>query len=77
MTSEQDNPSQKHFHFRWPETLDWESFKTREEASAMANELVRPSETYQIEMFDGQCPVCRNLKSAVVGARGETRSSSH
>lgn len=36
----------KHFHIRWSnpfgETLDWETFNTREEAQSAANQLRRP-----------------------------------
>jgi hypothetical protein len=47
--------------------LDWEGFRTREEAEARAKQLMRLGETYTIEDFDGDCPRCLdawNLKSA-------------
>ena len=48
------------FHIRWSSKtmLDWESFKTRKEAEASANQLVRSSETYTIEQRDETCPRC-------------------
>ena len=65
MTPKHDDRTRNHFHIRWPHKLDWERFETREDASARAMELVQPRETYQIELFDGQCPVCGELRSAV------------
>lgn len=57
-----------HYHIRWSgkATLDWQGFRTREEAEAHAKELVRQDETYTLEDFDGDCPRCLdawNLKS--------------
>lgn len=57
-----------HFHICWSESkLDWEAFRTREEAITQAKELVRPGETYLIQQFDGNCPRCSQL--------GETQAS--
>ena len=58
-----------HYHIRWSgkAMLDWEGFRTREEAEARAKQLMRLGETYTIEDFDGDCPRCLdawNLKSA-------------
>ena len=51
-----------HFHIRWSDSkLDWEAFQTREEATARAEELVRPGETYAIAEVDGRCPRCKSL----------------
>jgi hypothetical protein len=48
-----------HFHIRWSNsTFDWQIFNTREEAEALAKELVLPNEQYTIEQFDGDCPQC-------------------
>jgi hypothetical protein len=48
-----------HYHIRWSASkLDWEIFKTPEEAEAAAKQLVLPKETYTIEQFDGGCPRC-------------------
>src|SRR5690348_11514516 len=58
-----------HFHIRWSgkNTLDWESFGSREEAEASAKQLVRQGETYTIEEYGLDCPRCAaalNLKRA-------------
>lgn len=51
-----------HFRICWSDSmLDWEAFPTREEATARANELVRPGETYVIAEVDGTCPRCESL----------------
>lgn len=61
MMSMGDHPNRNHFHIHWPERLDWEPFATEEEANTRATELVQPHETYQIETFNGDCPVCQEL----------------
>ena len=56
-----------HYHIRWPraDQLDWESFPTRVEAEARAEELVLPQETYTIEACDESCSRCHpQAKSA-------------
>ena len=49
-----------HFHIRWPGVarLDWEPFRTRQEAEARAKELARPGELYVIEEFREECTRC-------------------
>ena len=50
-----------HFHIRWSDAkLDWEAFCTQQEAETEAKRLMRPSETYTVEQFDGNCPRCGN-----------------
>jgi hypothetical protein len=49
-----------HIHWTWNATLDWESFRTREEAEARAKQLVRPGEKYEIEESGAGCPRCRD-----------------
>jgi len=58
-----------HYHIRWSgrTALDWESFATRAEAEANANQLRRRGETYTIEEHNQSCPRCRDamkVKSA-------------
>jgi len=53
--------------------LDYETFRTQEEAEASAEQLLRPNETYTIEERDGSCPRCRaalNLKTAYAPENG-------
>jgi hypothetical protein len=54
----------KHYHIRWSSRpiLDWEPFQTRAEAEAVATQLVRDGETYDIEEFDEACARCAELK---------------
>jgi len=42
--------SHPHYHIRWStaDALDWQSFETREEADALARDLLRPHETYSV-----------------------------
>jgi len=59
----------RHYHIRWSgiEELDYEAFRTQQEAEAVAEQLLRPNETYTIEKRDQSCPRCRaalNLKTA-------------
>lgn len=52
-----------HFHVRWQNSqLDWEAFKTEEEATAQGERLKRSGETYVIEESEGDCQVCRKFK---------------
>jgi GAF domain-containing protein len=51
-----------HYHIRWSNSkLDWEAFRTTEEAQAQAEQLVRLGESYVIEQVDGDCPRCSSL----------------
>ena len=48
-----------HYHIRCSESkLDWEAFRTQQEAETEARQFVRPGESYTIENFDGNCPRC-------------------
>jgi hypothetical protein len=42
--------------------LDWEAFRTQEEAETSAKQLMRPHESYNIEQFDGDCPRCGEIR---------------
>jgi hypothetical protein len=59
---EEVSVSHEHFHIRWSaplgSKLDWEAFTNKDDAEGRAVELVRPDESYTIEQFDGNCPVC-------------------
>ena len=52
-----------HFHIHWTHThrLDWECFKTIDEADLRAVELALPGETYQIVELSDSCPQCQEL----------------
>jgi len=55
-----------HFHIRWSgkDSLDWQRFRTREEAAERARELARPQETYAIEEYSSECAYCQHYKMA-------------
>jgi hypothetical protein len=57
---EKPTHSSRHYHIRWSRgnQLDRQRFATRQEAKAVAEELVWQEETYTIEEFDESCPVC-------------------
>ena len=52
-----------HFHIRWSSSvLDWQAFSSTAEATASAERLVRPGETYAIEECEtGKCLRCALL----------------
>jgi hypothetical protein len=52
-----------HYHIRWSNTkLDWERFRTRQEAEQAARQLARPGETFALEqVHDGTCVQCLKL----------------
>ena len=51
-----------HFHIRWSSaTVDWDAFKSEQEAMAAAEHLALPGETYAVEQFDGDCAQCSRL----------------
>src|SRR4029077_12302446 len=65
----------RHYHIRWSGLkLDWEVFKTSEEAEATASELACPDELYAIEPFGDDCPRC---KETMRRATGQRESTSH
>ena len=52
----------EHYHIRWASSnVDWEAFRTKEEANTQAEQLKRPGEGYVIEHADGDCQRCKNL----------------
>jgi len=55
-----------HFHIRWSSTssLDWQRFQTRRDAILLADQLVRPGETYTVEEHSSSCPFCEQYKMA-------------
>ncbi len=66
-----------HYHIRWVSfgtKLDWEAFRTREEAHSRADQLVQSNETFTIEQFDGNCPRC-NPTAPAPGAGAESSDS--
>jgi len=55
-----------HFHIRWfgKDSLDWQRFQTRQDAITLANEVVRPGETYSVEEHSSDCPFCHQYMMA-------------
>jgi hypothetical protein len=49
-----------HFHIHWSTQTkpDWEPFQKSSDATNRAQELVRPNESFRIEEFGEDCPVC-------------------
>ncbi len=51
-----------HYHIRWANsTVDWQAFRTKDEAVAEAERLKRLDENYNIEERDGNCERCLRL----------------
>jgi hypothetical protein len=52
-----------HYHICWSDSkLDWERFRTRQEAEGAARELARPGETFTVNQHDDRtCMQCRKL----------------
>jgi hypothetical protein len=51
-----------HYHIRWANsTIDWQAFRTKDEAVAEAERLKRLDENYDIEERDGNCEKCLEL----------------
>ena len=51
-----------HYHIRWANsTVDWQAFRTKDEAVAEAERLKRLDENYNIEECDGNCERCLRL----------------
>ena len=58
----------EHYHIQWANSnLDWQAFRTEEEAKKDAEQLKRLNEEYSIVRRDGECPRCREIKSKVKG----------
>ena len=55
--------SNVHYHIRWSssDSLDWQAFKTHEQAEAAAHGLVRRRETYTVETRFENCERCEEL----------------
>jgi hypothetical protein len=48
-----------HYHIRWADSkIDWQAFRTKDEAVAEAERLKRLEEDYNIEECDGNCERC-------------------
>ncbi len=56
-----DSLGQLHFHIQWNTkgSIDWECFRSRDEAMSRAAELARPGEQFTIEEVSGNCPMRR------------------
>ena len=51
-----------HYHIRWANsTVDWQAFRTKDEAVAEAERLKRLDENYNIEERDDSCERCTGL----------------
>jgi hypothetical protein len=51
-----------HYHIRWANAkVDWQAFRTKDEAVAEAERLKRLDENYNIEEHDGNCEICLPL----------------
>ena len=57
-----------HYHIRWSDSkVDWERFRTHEEAEQAAKQLAHPGETFTVQHVDDEtCTEClKTLKRAV------------
>lgn len=55
-----------HYHIQWKDSkLDWQAFKTQEEAEREAERLKRPGEMYSVVELDGDCPRCLEIQRKV------------
>jgi hypothetical protein len=53
-----------HYHIRWDNSkVDWQAFRTKDEAVADAERLKRLDENYNIEERDGNCERCQQLSA--------------
>ena len=51
--------SMNHYHIRWANSkVDWQAFRTKDEAVAEAERLKLLDENYNIEERDGNCERC-------------------
>lgn len=57
----EDRSIRIHYHIKWDGAgkLDWEAFKTKEQADQRALELARTGEKYDIEERDDSCERCK------------------
>jgi hypothetical protein len=58
-----------HYHIRWSDSkLDWERFRTREEAEQAARRLARPGESFTLEhVEDETCMPCLKVSKRALG----------
>jgi hypothetical protein len=58
-----------HYHIRWSNSkLDWQGFRTREEAVQAARQLARPGESFTLEhVEDETCMPCLKISKRVLG----------
>ena len=55
-----------HYHIRWSNrSLDWQAFKTPEDAQIRAEELRIIGEAYAIERFEPPCNRCLRFTAAI------------
>jgi hypothetical protein len=74
-----------HYHIRWANsTVDWQAFRTKDEAVTEAERLKRLDENYDIEERDDNCERClplipntRIAETASVGGSEPGRSGRH
>jgi hypothetical protein len=56
----------QHFHINWFGLgLDWQTFRSHQDAEKAASFLVGPHEPFTVEQFDQSCPVCAQIKTNV------------
>ena len=52
-----------HYHIRWSDSkVDWQAFRTSEDAEIDAEKLAKPGETYIIVEFENDCPHCGAIR---------------
>ena len=53
-----------HYHIRWSRdsSLDWKPFRTKREATRMAEKIKKPDESYVIAERDDECERCKEFK---------------
>jgi len=53
-----------HHHIRWTSdsSLDWKPFRTKQEATKVADQIKKPHEKYAIVEREDQCERCKEFK---------------
>jgi hypothetical protein len=53
-----------HYHIRWSSdsSLDWKPFRTKQEATKVAEGFKKPNESYIIAERDDECERCKEFK---------------
>jgi hypothetical protein len=65
-----------HYHIRWDNSkVDWQAFRTKDEAVADAERLKRLDENYNIEERDGNCERCLRLPNTRIAETGNVDGS--